>query len=138
MRSYFFKLLTPAVLLSSLLFPILANGIEIENPLEYDSVTELLCKIIDVIFNLALGVAPIMIIVAGFYFVTAMGEPAKIQTAKQIILWALIGLLVVFCAKGFIQLFNDIFREGEDVCKIKIDSSPQFSQIDKIIKKVEI
>ncbi len=103
--------IAPTVLLSFLLFPILVNGagITIPNPLKAQSVTELLNTIIDFIFMLALGIAPIMIIVAGFFFITAMGEPEKIQTAKQIILWVLIGLLIVFCAKGIIKLFNEIF-----------------------------
>jgi len=50
-----------------------------------------------------------MIIVAGFYFITATGDPAKIDTAKKIILWTLIGLLVVISAKGLIALFKEIF-----------------------------
>jgi len=49
-----------------------------------------------------------MIIVAGYYFVTAAGDPEKIQTAKRIILWTLIGLLVLFCATGLIELLKTV------------------------------
>jgi hypothetical protein len=85
------------------------TGVEIENPLQWNSFAELLDAIINFLFYLAVGIAPIMIIVAGFYFVTAAGNPDKIETAKKIVLWALIGLLVVMSAKGLIALFGRIF-----------------------------
>ena len=85
------------------------NKVEIKNPLKWDSFTGLLNAIIDFLFNISLGVAPIMIIVAGFYFITAEGDPEKVKTAKQIILWTLVGLLVIIGAKGLIALFGQIF-----------------------------
>jgi len=96
-------------LLSIYLFPLVVHAVQIENPLKWDSFAGLLNAIIDFLFNLAIGIAPIMIIVAGFYFVTAQGEPEQINTAKRIILWTLIGLLVVIGAKGLIALFGQIF-----------------------------
>jgi len=97
------------LLLSSFFLPLTSEAVTIPNPLKAQSFTQLLEAIIDFIFYLALGIAPIMIIVAGFFFITAQGEPEKIQTAKRIILWVLIGLIVVFCAKGLIKLFGEIF-----------------------------
>lgn len=112
MRRYFRQLST-AVFLSALLLimPVLVQGavIEIENPLEADTFEEFIIDIVDVIYTFALAVAPIMIIVAGFYFLTSVGEPAKINTAKQIILWTLIGLLIVISARGIIELFQEEF-----------------------------
>jgi len=96
--------------LGFLFLPLFAEGaITIDNPLKAKNFTELLDAIINFIFYLALGIAPIMILVSGFYFVTATGDPEKIMTAKKIILWTLIGLLIVFSAKGLIKLFRDIF-----------------------------
>jgi len=108
MRTCFFKLLI-FLLIVVFLIPLTVEGVTITNPLEYESFTDLIYKIIDFLFYLALGIAPIMIIVAGFYFITATGDPAKIDTAKKIILWTLIGLLVVISAKGLIALFKEIF-----------------------------
>ncbi len=108
MRACFFKLLI-FLLIVVFLIPLTVEGIEIENPLSYTSFTDLIYKIIDFLFYLALGIAPIMIIVAGFYFITATGDPQKIDTAKKIVLWTLIGLLVVISAKGLIALFEEIF-----------------------------
>jgi len=95
--------------LISFLFPITIEAVTIDNPLAADSFAELIDGIINIIFYLAIAIAPIMFIVAGFYFITAAGEPEKIQTAKKMILWTLIGLLVVMSAKGIIALFGEIF-----------------------------
>ncbi len=99
------------ILLIIILAPLTVEGVTIDNPLEEtDTFAELIDAIINIIFTLALAIAPIMFIVAGFYFVTAAGEPEKINTAKKMILWTLIGLLVVISAKGIIALFREIFE----------------------------
>lgn len=110
MKKRLFKLLI-LLLLISVLVPSLTEGVEIDNPLKSDTFQEFIYKLIDFIFWLAIAIAPIMIIVAGFYFVTALGDPEKINTAKKIVIWTLIGLLIIFCAKGLIKLFEDIFLE---------------------------
>lgn len=97
------------LLLTAFFIPLTTEAVvRIENPLEADNFWELLDKLIDFLFYLAIMIAPIMIIVAGFYFITAAGQPEKIQTAKKIILWVLIGLLIVFCAKGLIMALGEI------------------------------
>ncbi len=97
------------ILLIVVLTPLAVEAVTIDNPLAANSFAELIDAIINIIFYLAMLIAPIMIIVAGFYFVTAAGEPEKINIAKKMILWTLIGLLVVMSAKGFIMLFGEIF-----------------------------
>jgi len=106
------------ILLIVIFTPVLVNAqstpcppgtVCIENPLEADTFAELIDAIINIIFYLAIAIAPIMFIVAGFHFITAVGDPEKIKTAKRIILWTLIGLLVVISAKGLIMLFGEVF-----------------------------
>jgi len=81
----------------------------IKNPLCANTFWELLDAIIVFILYLSMPIAAIMIIVAGYFFVIAAGDPNKITTAKQMILWTLIGLLVILCATGLIKLFGEIF-----------------------------
>ncbi len=97
------------ILLIVVLAPLTVEGVTIDNPLAADTFAELIDDIINFIFILAIAIAPIMFIIAGFYFITAVGDPAKIETAKKMILWTLIGLLVVMSAKGLIMLFGEIF-----------------------------
>lgn len=97
------------ILLIIILVPLTVEAVTIENPLAADNFQELVDDLINIIFYLAIAVAPIMFIVAGFYFITAAGEPEKIQTAKKMILWTLVGLLVIMSAKGLIMLFGEVF-----------------------------
>ena len=107
MRLHFSKLLI-ILLLSSFFLPLITEAVSMPNPIESQSFFELLNKIIDFIFAISIPITALMIIIAGFYFITAQGEPEKIQTAKRIIIWALIGFLIVLLAKGLIKLLEQI------------------------------
>jgi len=100
------------LILSVILVPalVLAQTIEIKSPLDPNikDIWQLIDLVIDFVFIMAWMITPIMILVAGFFFITAQGEPEKILKAKKIVLWALIGLLVITSAKGLIALFATI------------------------------
>jgi len=60
------------------------------------------------LFALLLIIAVIFIIVAAFNFVTASGDPEKTKTARNFVLYALIGVLVGIGAKGLVALVRKI------------------------------
>jgi TRAP-type C4-dicarboxylate transport system permease small subunit len=56
------------------------------------------------IFSLVIGVfAVIMLIIAGFRYVTANGDSNSITSAKQSIIYALVGLVVAGAAQAIVQ-----------------------------------
>ena len=59
-------------------------------------------------FAILLVIAAIFIIIAAFNFVTASGDPEKTKTARNFVLYALIGVLVGFAAKGLVMLVERI------------------------------
>lgn len=64
---------------------------------------KVLARIIN-IFSLIVGVvAVIMIIFGGFKYITSGGEPEKIKTAKQALVYALIGLIIVALAQIIVK-----------------------------------
>jgi len=69
---------------------------------------ELIEKLIDFIFWVAVAITPLMIILAGFFFLTAAGDPQKVSTAKSIIMWTFVGLAIVLLAKGIISVIKQI------------------------------
>lgn len=85
-----------------------AQIIEIENPLETESFEDLLNSIVTFIFWIAIAIAPIMIMIAAFFLLTAGGDPKRVDTAKQIILWTVIGLAIILLAKGLISVLRQI------------------------------
>lgn len=101
------KIVPSLVLLSVLLLPVVAQAIPIDKqqPVNTD-----LIGVLNNIIGWALGIliafAVLMLIVAGFYFVTAQGDSEKLKTARAYVLWALVGVavgLVAFAAVQFIQ-----------------------------------
>lgn len=76
------------------------DTIQIENPLTATSVEALINSIIDFLVIMALALSSLMVVLAGYYFVTASGDPKKIEAGKKIILYTLIGLGIIMFAKA--------------------------------------
>lgn len=84
-------------------------SIGILNPLLCGNFTCLLEVIINFISMVAFAAAPIMILIAAFYFITSGGNPEKVRTAKMIILNTVIGLAVILLSRVFVAFFKSIF-----------------------------
>ena len=68
-----------------------------------NQLNDLIHKIVN-IFSLIIGVvAVIMIIVGGFQYISSGGDSNKISTAKNTIMYAIIGLVVVALAQFIVQ-----------------------------------
>lgn len=86
-----------------------AGSICIENPLGNRTLVDVLRSIINWLYGIIIvGIAPIMYIIAGYRFITAAGDPEKINTAKKMVLWTSIGLMVATAVYGIIALIGEI------------------------------
>ncbi len=88
------------------------GSVDIQNPLDHDTFDALVKAIIGFVFKIALVIAPLMIIVAGFLFLTSAGDPKKIETAKAVLMYTLIGLGICLMATGIIKLINQVLGFG--------------------------
>lgn len=86
----------------------------IPNPLKggAENLSELVGVLALWIFNLAIPIAVAMIVYAGVMFLISRGEPAKIIKAKQILLYAVVGLAIILIGRGFITLIKSILKLG--------------------------
>ncbi len=102
------------LILIGLVLPIasLAGIIRIENPLEADTFAELIGNIIDFIFTIALFIAPLMIMIGAFYFLTAVEDVQKVETGKKIILYTIIGFVIIMLSRGLVELLRQAFLEN--------------------------
>ena len=82
--------------------------IKIENPLEAEKFEDIIDNIIDFIYKIAIVLAPLMIIVGGFLFVTAGGNVQQITRDRNLIIWTAIGFLIVLLSKGILAIINQI------------------------------
>jgi len=76
------------------------------NPLSSCSVQEFLFKIIDIILVFALPIIVLFIMYGGFLLVTAQGEPTKLKTGRDAILYAVIGGVIVLGAKIIVEIIK--------------------------------
>lgn len=79
------------------------------------NVFEALISIMNWLFAILLVTAAIFLIIAGYFFVTAQGEPDKVKTARNFVMYAAIGVLIAFLAKGLVVLVGYIVGETIEV-----------------------
>lgn len=98
----------------SLILPVLvlADVIEIQNPLQSDDFEVIIDNVIDFIFKIAIPLVPLMIIYAGLLFVTAGGNISQIDQAKKIIVWTAVGLAIVLLSKGIYLMIKQLLGVG--------------------------
>ncbi len=82
------------------------NPIGLINPLQAKTLQEAIDAFVKFLFYLAMAVAPILIVYAGFLILTAGGDATKITKARQIILWTLVAVAIILFAKGFPALIK--------------------------------
>lgn len=85
---------------------------ELKPPIAIPSFVELINAIGRWIFNLSIPIAVIIIIYAGIKMLISQGEPAKVTKAKDMLRYAIWGLVVIFIGKGFISLVKSILQLG--------------------------
>jgi len=81
---------------------------KIENPLGVDSFEELVQNVTNWLVRIAGPIGVIIIVYAGAKFLMAKGDPTKINEAKKILWYAIIGLAIVFAASGLVSLVRNI------------------------------
>ena len=77
------------------------------------SIPILIAKIADFLITLAIPLAVLMIIWAGFMFVTAQGDTSKISKAKKNLLYTIIGVLVILASKVLVVYIQEALTGGK-------------------------
>jgi len=71
----------------------------------------ILPRVINFVFGFLLAVVVLMILVAGYMFVTGGGNPESIAKARNLLMYALIGLAIAVIARGLVALVGRIIGE---------------------------
>ena len=95
-----------------------SGSITLANPLSCTSTTNssgapifcLLEKILLFLYNLAIPITVIMVLVGGFQILTAAGDPEKFSTGRKTILYAAGGFAVVVLANSVIAIIQSILK----------------------------
>jgi hypothetical protein len=90
-----------------------SGGVTLNNPLGDKDILEFLQDILDVIMIFAVPLIVFMIIYAGFLFVMDRGSEKNLKQAKNALLYAVIGAVIIFGAKAILEVVQgtvDAFR----------------------------
>ncbi len=117
MKNLFIKNLQKYFLIFTfLLLPLvsLADGTQpsggtttLKNPLEYETINEFLKAIVEGVLKLGIPIIVLAIIYSGFLFVTALGNPTKLEKAKEAFLYTVIGAAILLGSWGLAQLISE-------------------------------
>lgn len=92
------------------------GGVDIPDWAPGSNITDLgdILDIIDTvggyIFMGLLALSAIFLVVAGYYFLTAGGNPEKVNVARQMVINALIGVGVGLAARGLITVISNLVQ----------------------------
>lgn len=78
------------------------------NPLEFETLPELIIRLINILLMLAAMVSVLVIIAGGFNLVTANGNETKITKGKRSIMWAIGGLVISLLSFSIVAIIQSI------------------------------
>ena len=83
-----------------------SGSANLQNPLSFGSITEVLLTILDVLIIFMVPIIILFIIYAGFLYVTARGNQSTIETAHRTLLYAVIGGLLILGARALLAVIQ--------------------------------
>lgn len=85
------------------------NLLDSLNYTSFDNLTDFLSNIIQFAMTFAVIIAVIAVLVAGFKYITSAGDSEKVKSSTQSLIFALVGLVIVFLAPTLIKFILDKF-----------------------------
>ena len=82
-----------------------AQSVNIENPFEHDSFEAVMMNLIRFLLYISIFAAVFAIIYGGFLYMSASGDPQKVQKGTKTIIYAVVGLIVAFAAYAIVKFF---------------------------------
>lgn len=100
MKKLFFSL----ILISVLILPAISRGgDDIIPDVPKTSIADTMDKVGNILFYMLMIGAFVCILISAFQFLTAAGDPEKVGTARNYIIYALIAIVVGVLAKGIVS-----------------------------------
>lgn len=70
----------------------------IGNPVRFDTIPQLINAILEIVYKIGLPVVVLYFLYAGWLYVSARGNPAKIKTAHEAFLYTVVGAALILGA----------------------------------------
>ena len=79
----------------------------INNPISYDSLSAFILNLINLAISFSVVLAVGALILAGFKYILAMGDEQKTETATKSLIFAIVGLVIVFIAPLIVNYITE-------------------------------
>ncbi len=97
-----FTIITPSVFAQPA--SLTGESVTLSNPIGEANPNIIIGKIINAILGIVGSLALLMFIYGGFMWMLAAGNNERVQKGKDILIWATIGLVVIFSAYALIKM----------------------------------
>lgn len=84
-----------------------AEDPKVPNPVGNQNLGDVLFDVVNALLLFAGAVAVLFLIIGGFRYVVSAGNAEQVEGAKKTIVYALLGLIIIFIAYVLVQLVQD-------------------------------
>jgi hypothetical protein len=84
---------------------------KVQNPISTDNLNDFIKKILEAVIKIGIPLVALAIIYSGFLFVFARGNSEKLKTAKNALLYSVIGAVILLGAWALAKVIADTVRE---------------------------
>lgn len=102
------KTLTKILLVASLALPLVALAAPVTVPPSAKTIEQVLDDLATKLLLILGAAAVILVVVAGFQFITAGGDPEKVSSARDKVMYAVIGVLIGGLAWVIVKLIAGV------------------------------
>lgn len=81
---------------------------QINNPTSYGSLSEFILTLVNLAISFSVVLAIVALVIAGFKYILAMGDEEKIEDATKSLIFALVGLVIVFIAPLLVEYISTL------------------------------
>ena len=97
-KIYYGLILVTLLFPSKMLFADVISGGGISNPINIDSIQDLIKSILDIVIAIGTPIAVLFLVFSGFKFITAQGNTTKLTEARKYFMWTLVGIVILLGA----------------------------------------
>ena len=84
------------------------STVTLKNPLNVDSITDLLVALLNIVIIIAVPIVVFFIIYAGFLYVTARGNAEQVKKASAALTYSVIGAILIIGAFVIVEIIGNL------------------------------
>jgi heme/copper-type cytochrome/quinol oxidase subunit 4 len=79
----------------------------LKNPVSFESLDEFVVHLVNLAISFSVLIAIVALIIAGFKYILAMGDEEKVESATKSLIFAIVGLVIVFIAPLIVEYITN-------------------------------